>query len=79
MLSLSSLKQMVRRGYITDAEIHGLSAIRRYNFLLFDFVLKRSLRIDNKALDPEAFHTRAFFEPFSVGSALYKVNDLRWL
>ncbi len=61
ILPLFSLKQMVRRGYITQAEADVLSAIRQHNPLLFDFVLKRTLRIDQKAFSTAPFHTREFF------------------
>ena len=62
ILPLFSLKQMVRRGYITDTPAEVLSAIRRYNPLLFDFVLKRTLRVDGKAFGTAPFQTRGFFE-----------------
>jgi len=39
-----------------------LSEIRAHNPLLFDFVLKRSLRLKGKALSRGAFETRRFFE-----------------
>jgi len=61
ILPLFSLKQMVRRGYITQAQANVLSAIRHHNPLLFDFVLKRSLRIDQKAFSTAPFQTRKFF------------------
>ena len=63
VLPLFSLKQMVRRRYITEAEAEVLSAIRLHNPLLFDFVLKRSLRIEQKHFSHEPFQTRDFFEP----------------
>jgi mannonate dehydratase len=39
-----------------------LSEIRKHNPLLFDFVLKRSLRRGGTALDRRVFETRRFFE-----------------
>jgi mannonate dehydratase len=62
VLPLFSLKQMVRRGYVTDTDADVLSAIRRYNPLLFDFVLKRTIRVDKQGFGPEPFHTRDFFQ-----------------
>jgi mannonate dehydratase len=62
VLPLFSLKQMVRRGYVTEPQAEVLSAVRRHNPLLFDFMLKRTLRIDGRAFGPEPFQTRAFFE-----------------
>jgi predicted TIM-barrel fold metal-dependent hydrolase len=61
ILPLFSLKQMVRRGYVTESEADVLSALRLYNPLLFDFVLKRSLRIEPNFFGPEPFQTRDFF------------------
>jgi len=61
ILPLFSLKQMVRRGYVTESEADVLSALRLYNPLLFDFVLKRSLRIGQNFFGPEPFQTRDFF------------------
>ncbi len=61
VLPLVSLKQMVRRGYIKEAEAEVLSAVRHHNPLLFDFVLKRTLRFDQKAFGTAPFQTREFF------------------
>lgn len=61
ILPLFSLKQMVGRGYVTQAEADVLSDIRRHNPLLFDFVLKRTLRIDQKAFSTAPFQTKGFF------------------
>jgi predicted TIM-barrel fold metal-dependent hydrolase len=61
ILPLFSLKQLIRRGYITKPEADALSAIRHHNPLLFDFALKRTLRIDQKAFSSAPFQTRGFF------------------
>jgi hypothetical protein len=52
---------MVRHGYIKEPEAEVLSAVRDYNPLLFDFVLKRMLRVDQKAFSTAPFQTREFF------------------
>jgi mannonate dehydratase len=62
ILPLFSLRQLERSGYIRADEAETLSAIRNYNPLLFDFVLKRTLRVDGKSFGPEPFQTRDFFE-----------------
>ena len=62
ILPLFSLKQIERRGYIQSAAAETLSAIRNYNPLLFDFVLKRTLRSGGKAFGIEPFQTREFFQ-----------------
>ncbi len=61
ILPLFSLQQMERSGYIQSAEAETLSTIREYNPLLFDFVLKRTLRSAGKSFSPEPFQTRGFF------------------
>lgn len=58
VLPLFSLKQMRRRAYITKSEAEILSAIRLHNPLLFDFVLKRSLSIDQKTFGLAPFQAR---------------------
>jgi hypothetical protein len=61
ILPLFSLQQMERRDYIRPDQAETLSAIRNYNPLLFDFVLKRTLRIAGNSFGPEPFQTREFF------------------
>ncbi len=63
ILPLFSLKLLERSGFINNEDSAVLSAIRNYNPLLFDFVLKRSLHFEGKSLGVEPFHTRRFFEP----------------
>jgi hypothetical protein len=61
-MPLFSLKQMLRRGYVTETQAEVLSAIRHHSPLLFDFVLKRTLRVDGHAFGPAPFQTRTLFE-----------------
>jgi mannonate dehydratase len=61
LLPLYSPAHLVEQGLLDPAAIEPLIAIRRYNALLFDFVLKRSLRLAGKRLADEVFHTRDFF------------------
>jgi hypothetical protein len=63
ILPLFSLKLLERRGFLRKKESEVLSAIRGYNPLLFDFVLKRTLRLNGKSLGIEPFQTRWFFDP----------------
>jgi mannonate dehydratase len=62
VMPLFSLKQLTRDRYIGAAEAKVLSEIRRHNPLLFDFVLKRTLRLGAKRFADEVFHTRRVFE-----------------
>jgi len=63
ILPLFSLKLLERRGFLRKNESEVLSTIRDYNPLLFDFVLKRTLRLNGKSLGVEPFQTRRFFDP----------------
>lgn len=62
ILPLFSLQQMERRRYIQADEVQTLSAIRDYNPLLFDFVLKRTIRVDGKSFGAKPFQSRKIFE-----------------
>lgn len=49
-------------GWLDDAQAELLRAVRRHNPLLFDFLLKRMLRIRGRGFAPEVFMTRQHFE-----------------
>jgi mannonate dehydratase len=49
-------------GLIENTSTGVLKEIRSHNPLLFDFVLKRHLRSNGKALSPRVFETRGFFD-----------------
>lgn len=61
VMPLFSNAAMAERGYITRSEAAVLAELRRYNPLLFDFVLKRTLRFDGQRLDPQVFESRRLF------------------
>jgi uncharacterized protein len=52
---------LAERGWLDVAAVAPLTAIRRHNALLFDFVLKRQLRLGTRKLPAAAFETRRFF------------------
>ena len=62
VMPLVSLTRMVAAGYLREAEAAVLSAVRRHNPLLFDFVLKRCLHAGGKRFSPAVFHTRRVFD-----------------
>lgn len=62
VMPLFSLKQLMHARYISAAQAKVLSEIRRHNPLLFDFVLKRTLRVGVKGFAKEVFHTRRVFD-----------------
>lgn len=61
VMPLFSLTRYVDAGYLQEEEAQLLSQIRRYNPLLFDFVLKRSLIIDGHKLAGQVFESARFF------------------
>ena len=62
VMPLFSLRQLENLGLLATQHREPLTQIRKHNPLLFDFVLKRSLRSRGKALSQSVFETRAFFE-----------------
>jgi mannonate dehydratase len=62
VMPLYSPDHLVALGLLEPAAAPVLSEIRRYNPLVFDFVLKRSLRLGAAALGASVFETRRFFE-----------------
>jgi mannonate dehydratase len=66
VMPLFSLDSLVQQGYLDERAAATLSAIRRHNPLLFDFVLKRHMRVDGNRLAKEIFESRRLFtEPAS--------------
>lgn len=63
IMPLYSVDYMVELKYIEPVMAPVLSAIRRHNPLLFDFVLKRHLTVNGKRLAASVFETRPFFTP----------------
>jgi len=62
VMPLFSMRQFVEKGYLKASEGEVLSRIRRYNPLLFDFVLKRSLRVGKDRFAPTVFQSRRVFD-----------------
>jgi predicted TIM-barrel fold metal-dependent hydrolase len=69
IMPLYSMSQLVGLGVISPVLAPVLAAIREHNPLLFDFVLKRSLRAGGKRFPAGVFETRAFFERHGGGMA----------
>jgi mannonate dehydratase len=63
LMPIFSVEFIVSLGLLDAAAAPVLTEIRAHNPLLFDFVLKRSLRLKGRALPKEVFETRAFFAP----------------
>jgi mannonate dehydratase len=58
---LYSVDYLAELGYIEKSAAPLFKGLREYNALLFDFVLKRSLRAGGRRLAPGIFETREFF------------------
>jgi mannonate dehydratase len=61
ILPLFSVATLVSEGFLDEASMPGLKSLRESNALLFDFVLKRNLRVGSARLPVSAFETRGFF------------------
>ena len=61
VMPLFSMRQLLAHGYLSEKEAPVLSEIRKYNPLLFDFVLKRHVQAQGKRFSPIVFETRRFF------------------
>jgi len=62
IMPLFSVEYLVSLGLVQESARSVLREIRDYNPLLFDFVLKRHLRSNGRALSKNIFETRPFFE-----------------
>ena len=65
LMPIFSVDYIVSLGLLEPAAAPVLREIRAHNPLLFDFVLKRSVRAGGKRLPVSIFETRAFFENLS--------------
>lgn len=61
VMPLFSLRRLVARDYLIKRHSTVLSEIRRYNPLLFDFALKRSLAKEGRRFAPAVFESRRVF------------------
>jgi uncharacterized protein len=59
---LTRPQRLVKHGLLDEADVAVLDAIREHNPLLFDFVLKRSVRWGSARFSPEVFHTADHFK-----------------
>ncbi len=62
VMPIFSLDYLVSLGLVQEAAKPIFREVREYNPLLFDFILKRHLRSNGKALSKSVFETRRFFE-----------------
>jgi mannonate dehydratase len=62
VMPIFSVDYVVSLGLLEPTAAPALKEIREHNPLLFDFVLKRSLRANGRSLAASVFETRRFFE-----------------
>jgi len=62
LMPIFSVEYIVSLGLLEAAVAPVIAEIRAHNPLLFDFVLKRSLRANGRAFAASVFQTRRFFE-----------------
>ncbi len=63
VMPIFSVDYLVSLGLVQASAAPVLKEIRSHNPLLFDFVLKRQLRSNGRALSETVFETRSFFVP----------------
>ncbi len=68
VMPIFSVKAIAEQGYLDAKLVEPISALRHHNPLLFDFVLKRHLRVDGKGLANSVFETGRTFEAISKRS-----------
>ncbi len=61
IMPLISLRKLVGEGFLDGSKVPVISALRRYNPLMFDFVLKRHLRRGGRGLGVAVFESRRVF------------------
>lgn len=62
VMPLFSAGDMAEQGLLDAAAVPLLKQVRAHNPLLFDFALKRLLRLEGRGFPAAVFHTRDFFE-----------------
>lgn len=68
IMPLFSMQQYVREGMLEESALPALKELRHVNPLVFDFVLKRSLRWRGERFPAVVFETRRFFDPAFRGA-----------
>lgn len=63
VMPIYSVERLAELGLVERSGAPVLRQIREHNPILFDFVLKRSLRLDGRSFPASVFETRGFFQP----------------
>lgn len=62
VMPLFSTESLHDAGYLAASAVEPLTELRRYNHMLYDFVLKRHLRWQGKGFSTGIFESKSFFE-----------------
>jgi predicted TIM-barrel fold metal-dependent hydrolase len=63
VMPLFSASDMADKGLLDETAVPWLKEVRTHNPLLFDFALKRLLRLDGRGFPASVFETASFFSP----------------
>ena len=66
IMPIVSIEHFVRLGLLAESDVAVLRELREHNPILFDFVLKRSLKSGSARFAGRIFETRRFFEKQNV-------------
>jgi mannonate dehydratase len=72
---LVSLRKLEHAGVLDEEDVDALDAVREHNPLLFDFALKRRLRVGSATLAPAIFATRRIFERRALARTQERFGD----
>jgi len=61
VMPIFSIDKFITRKALLPEQGKLLSAIRQFNPLLFDFLLKRMIKIEGVGLHSDVFHSKRFF------------------
>ena len=70
VVPLTSLRLLNEKQYITAEQVEVLTRLRHYNSLLFDFVLKRLIRVRGQGFATSIFQTRSLWTGECFGDVL---------
>ncbi|KAF0192200.1 MAG: amidohydrolase 2 [Gammaproteobacteria bacterium] len=62
ILPLYSMRHMHDKGYLTQPQAAAIARLRKSNPLLFDFALKRTMRVNGRRFGARVFETRRVFD-----------------
>ena len=74
ILPLTSPSALAKAGLLPAEAVADLNQLREHNPLLYDFVLKRSLRWQGQGFAEKVFQTRSFFEPMGKSERFKPMN-----